>query len=458
MENCSPIDYSWGMGVLKGVLGWILGDDPSRVELEALPDEPVAKPSDVPIFLSASDLRAAVPAEYLRADAPFSSEDMKILSSEFLDFSPGRPLRIPAFRLAFWCPAFVSIPGGMKGEEVVEFPDSVIVRSVDLQDPAGGEVDVNVVKPEVIKASSFVPLSKGIPGTGDALKDEHGDPFGDTDDGQVVLSVEELEETRRALRETVLNPRPEGDQASFSEVLARESPLHVVEETLEKSVSPEPAVRKEKPSQNQNRANVGGGAVKQRPPMTNVHRIMRAYLQEGSAPVVKDSLTSLDIKMPSVPVPALQPAFEPVTAPPPFDSVEQIVQAEREMRQKSSELLRSAPEIVSQTFKRLERALSGYPTVTGVSVRTPEGDFSSGDSSGYVSAGEAGDEIRRAFSLMGSMSIRGEAVTCLTVFNETDAITVLCSRSAQMSIMHGNEGLPLSARRAAARWLADLAP
>jgi hypothetical protein len=169
-------------------------------------------------------------------------------------------------------------------------------------------------------------------------------------------------------------------------------------------------------------------------------------------------LISLDVKMPSAPVPALRSASDPVTETPRFDSVEQIVQVEREMRQKSSDLLRSAPEIVSQTFKRLERALSGYPTVTGVSVRTPEGDFSSGDSSGYVSAGEAGDEIRRAFSLMGSMSVRGEAVTCLTVFNETDAITVLCSRSAQVSIMHGNEGLPLSARRAASRWLADLAP
>jgi hypothetical protein len=445
------------MGVLKGVLGWILGDDPSQVKLEALPDEPIAKAGDAPIFLSASDLRAAVPAEYLRADAPFSSEDMKILSSEFLDFNPSGPLRIPAFKLAFWCPAFVSIPGGMKGEEIVEFPDSVIVRSVALRDPAGGEVDVNVVKPEVIKASSFVPLSKGTPGTGDALKDEHGDPFGDTDEGQVVLSEEELEETRRALRETVLNPRSEGDLVSFSEVLARESPTNVVGPTVEKPVLPEPSVRKAKASQSQDRTNLGDEAVKQRPPMNNVHRIMRAYLKEGNAPLVKDSSNNLDVKMSVVPTPAPQSTSEPVTATTPFDSVERLVQVEREMREKSSELLQSVPEIVSQTFKRLERALSGYPTVTGVSVRTSEGDFSSGDSSGYVSAGEAGDEIRRAFSLMGSMSIRGEAVTCLTVFNETDAITVLCSRSAQIAIMHGNEGLPLSARRAASRWLADLA-
>ncbi|MEY5016570.1 MAG: hypothetical protein RIS92_2928 [Verrucomicrobiota bacterium] len=135
MENLSSIDYSWGMGVLKGVLGWILGDDPGRVELEALPDEPVGAQSDVPIFLSASDLRLAVPAEYLRADAPFSSEDVKVKSSEFLDFSPSGPLRIPAFKLALWCPAFVSIPGGMKGEEIIEFPESVVLGRLLYETP-----------------------------------------------------------------------------------------------------------------------------------------------------------------------------------------------------------------------------------------------------------------------------------------------------------------------------------
>jgi hypothetical protein len=190
--------------------------------------------------------------------------------------------------------------------------------------------------------------------------------------------------------------------------------------------------------------------------MSNIHRIMRAYLQEGSDSSARDLAVKTEGR--AVAAPETVPAAGSGTksASPSADSVEQIVQAEAAMRQKNSELLLPIPEKVSQTFKRLERALSGYPTVTGVSARTPEGDFSSGDTSGYVSAGEAAEEIRRAFSLTGSMSVRGEAVTCLTVFNETDAVTVLCSRSAQIAIMHGTEGLPLSARKAASRWLADL--
>jgi hypothetical protein len=456
LENLSSIDYSWGMGVLKGVLGWILGDDPGRVELEALPDEPVGAQSDVPIFLSASDLRLAVPAEYLRADAPFSSEDVKVKSSEFLDFSPSGPLRIPAFKLALWCPAFVSIPGGMKGEEIIEFPESVVLRSVALRDPAGGEVDVNVVAGDLTKASSFVPLNKGTPGTGDALSDEHGDPFADTDDVQVVLSKEELEETRRALRETILDMQSDGDRASFSEVLARESGQDSKEEKPAAPISQEVPVRKESLNQAPVRRGAAGDVAKPRPQMSNIHRIMRAYLQEGSDSSARDLAVKTEGR--AVAAPETVPAAGSGTksASPSADSVEQIVQAEAAMRQKNSELLLPIPEKVSQTFKRLERALSGYPTVTGVSARTPEGDFSSGDTSGYVSAGEAAEEIRRAFSLTGSMSVRGEAVTCLTVFNETDAVTVLCSRSAQIAIMHGTEGLPLSARKAASRWLADL--
>lgn len=444
------------MGVLKGVLGWILGDDPGRVELEALPDESVDSQSDVPIFLSASDLRLAVPAEYLRADAPFSSEDAKIKSSEFLDFNPSGPLRIPAFKLALWCPAFVSIPGGMKGEEIIEFPESVVLRSVALRDPAGGEVDVNVLAGDLVKASSFVPLNQGTPGTGDALSDEHGDPFADTDDVQVVLSKEELEETRRALRETILDIQSDGGQASFSEVLAQELRQDSREEKPAVAISQEVPVKKESLNLAPVRRGAAGDVAKPRPQMSNVHRIMRAYLQEGSESSAKDLVVKTEGR--AITAPETFPAVGsgPKSVPPSAESVEQIIQAEAAMRQKNSELLRPVPENVSQTFKRLERALSGYPTVTGVSARTPEGDFSSGDTSGYVSAGEAAEEIRRAFSLTGSMSVRGEAVTCLTVFNETDAVTVLCSRSAQIIIMHGTEGLPLSARKAASRWLAEL--
>jgi hypothetical protein len=186
--------------------------------------------------------------------------------------------------------------------------------------------------------------------------------------------------------------------------------------------------------------------------MSNVHRIMRAYLQGVSATVSQEAQGGPETKAlaSTEQMSALAPSGVPET------SVEQLVQAERDIREKSADLLRPRSENSSQTFKRLERALSGYPTVTGVSARIPEGDFFSGDTSGYVSAGEASEEIRRAFSLTGSMSIRGEAVTCLTVFNETDAVTVLCSRNAQISIIHGTEGLPLSARRAASRWLGDL--
>ncbi len=445
------------MGVFKGVLGWILGDDPGQVELEALPDESTPVRGGVPIFISASDLRSAVPAEYLRADAPFSSEDVKIGSSEFLDFSPSGPLRIQAYKLALWCPAFVSIPGGMKGDETVEFPRSVLLRSVALKDPAGGDVDVGLVNPMAGRATSFIPLSKGTAGTGDALSDEHGDPFADVDDGQVDLTDEELEETRRALRETILDAKSGVEGASFGELLSRESNPDSKEPPTIDLAPTEPREREEPMISREPAARAGDAvASKPRPQMTNVHRMMRAYLQGGSGSESKEATVDLGAKLPLLSAPASNPVGS-VSGSVGMDvSVEQLVQAERDIREKNAELIRSASESTSQIFKRLERALGGYPTVTGVSVRIPDGDFSSGDTSGYVSAGEAEEEIRRAFSLTGSMSIRGEAVTCLTVFNETDAVTVLCSRNAQVAIMHGTEGLPLSARRAASRWLSDL--
>lgn len=455
LEMDALIDYSWGMGVFKGVLGWILGDNPGQVELEALPDEPASASGGVPIFLSPRDLRSAVPAEYLRADAPFTSEDIKIKSSEFIDFSPKGTLRIPAFKLALWCPAFVSIPGGMKGNEIVEFPESVLVRSVALADPAGGEVDVAVVDSAVAKRSAFTPLSKGTAGTGDALSDEHGDPFADSDEEQVSLSEEELEETRRALRETVLASRPEGEQMPFSAVLARESKPPVEETRPDASGKQELIAQKETMASSPHRPSADVAVANSRPQMSNVHRIMRAYLQDTNLPKGRDVGRSPEEAQPQGSTPAGIAVTDRKPSPDSEHSVEQIVKTEREIREKSSELLRPVVENGSPKFKRLERALAGYPTVTGVSARIPEGDFSSGDTSGYVSAGDAGDEIRRAFSLTGSMSIRGEAVTCLTIFNETDAVTVLCSRNAQVSIMHGTEGLPLSARRAASRWLAD---
>jgi hypothetical protein len=454
LEKGLAIDYSCGMGVFKGVLGWILGDDPGQVEMEALPDEPASMPAEAPIFLSPSDLRLAVPAEYLRADAPFSAEDVKIKSSEFLDFHPHGPLRIPAFKLALWCPAFVSIPGGMKGDEIVEFPESVFLRSVTLKDPAGGEVDIGVVDSQLLRTTSFTPLRKGIPGSGDALSDEHGDPFADADaDGeQVVLTDEEIEETRRALRETVLDTQSEGGGVAFGEVLSRESDADSKKDSPDHPSPTETSAQEKVMEQGLIRKNTDFEAARPRPQMSNVHRIMRAYLQGVSATVSQEAQGGPETKAlaSTEQMSALAPSGVPET------SVEQLVQAERDIREKSADLLRPRSENSSQTFKRLERALSGYPTVTGVSARIPEGDFFSGDTSGYVSAGEASEEIRRAFSLTGSMSIRGEAVTCLTVFNETDAVTVLCSRNAQISIIHGTEGLPLSARRAASRWLGDL--
>lgn len=444
------------MGVLKGVLGWILGDDPAQVEMEALPADSASVAGEVPIFLSASDLRSSVPAEYLRADAPFSSEDIKISSSEFLDFSPQGPLRIPAFKLALWCPAFVSIPGGMKGDEVVEFPESVLLRSVVLRDPAGGEVDAEVLNSGGVGKSSFIPLRRGTPGTGDALSDEFGNPFADADEGSVVLGGEELEETRKALQQTILDADSEKEGVSFSEVLIRESKSHVKQDSLVDSLRSESPSEKEEVKRSPESPRGGGAMGKERPQMSNVHRIMRAYLQDGSAPLLNLASVEHAVASPeATPLPT-ERFSATSTVSDHEESVEKIVQTERNIREKSSELLRSVSEKASETFKRLERALSGYPTVTGVSVRIPEGDFSSGDTSGYVSAGEASEEIRRAFSLTGSMSIRGEAVTCLTVFNETDAVTVLCTRSAQISVMHGAEGLPLAARRVASRWLSEV--
>lgn len=448
------------MGVLKGVLGWILGDDATKIEMEALPDESAQGDAAVPIFLTANDLRASVPAEYLRADAPFVADDVRIKSSEFLDFAPTKPLRIPAFKLALWCPQFVSIPGGMKGEEIVVFPESVLLRSVALNDPAGGEIDDRSLGTVASRGGGFVPLSKGTPGSGDALGDENGDPFGDPEGERFELSQEELEETRRALRETLLVSVPAGNEGTFESVLKAEregaevSAAGAVEPPRPPQVEQDPAPVRQQTST--------VAAAKERPPVTldrkpipNVHRIMKAYLQQ----------------QPSVPAERETPKESPVEPakqggkPPAKDiseevdeiSVAEVVKKEREIRTRSMDEAKDAGEHASHDrFNRLEKALALYPTVTGLTVRMPGGDFSSGDTSGYVDAGSASEEIRRSFSLTGSMSIRGEAVTCLTVFNETDAVTVLCSRKAQISIIHGSEGLPLSARRAASRWLTDL--
>ncbi len=459
VEICGPIGYSSGMGVLKGVLGWILGDDATKIEMEALPDESAQGDAAVPIFLTASDLRASVPAEYLRADAPFVSDDVRIKSSEFLDFSPTKPLRIPAFKLALWCPQFVSIPGGMKGEETVEFPESVLLRSVALNDPAGGEIDDRSLGTVASSGGGFVPLSKGTPGSGDALGDETGDPFGDPEGERFELSQEELEETRRALRETLLVSVPAGTEGTFESVLKAEQDGAVTAPSADEPPRADPGALDSAPVRQQTSTIA---AAKERPPVTldrkpipNVHRIMKAYLQQQpSVPAERETTKESPVE------PVKQGGKTPTKD---FSeevdeiSVAEVVKKEREIRTRSMDETKDAGKHASNDrFNRLEKALALYPTVTGVSVRMPEGDFSSGDTSGYVDAGSASEEIRRSFSLTGSMSIRGEAVTCLTVFNETDAVTVLCSRKAQVSIIHGSEGLPLSARRAASRWLTDL--